>query len=193
MSQLFPSVVEETVFWLVFVGGFASFFIRIGRAERRSRKTAKKTETNRLSNLNTVGALLAFIAVWPGYARIWPLPHWLFYPGITLMVLGMAISQWAVVVLGSFYAGTVRIMADQKVVDTGPYRLIRHTVYAGLILVALGLGLALQSWAAVILVLVGVSTFGPRIFFEEKFLRAELGEQYVEYCRKTKRLIPFIF
>ncbi len=109
------------------------------------------------------------------------------------MVLGMAITQWSIVVLGRFYVGTVKLMTDQKVVDTGPYRLIRHPVYAGLILAALGLGLALQSWAAIILVLAGASFFGPRMYFEERFLRAELGEQYVEYCRKTKRLIPFIF
>ncbi len=193
MTQLFPSVVEEIIFWLVFIGGFGSFLIRVGLADRTNRKTARKSEPNRLANINTVGALLVFIAVWPGYARIWPLPNWLFYPGIALMVLGAAVSQWSIGVLGRFYVGTVTLLTDQKVVDTGPYRLIRHPAYAGLILAGLGLGLALQSWAAIILTSAGDVLLGVRMYFEEKFLRAELGKQYVEYCRKTKRLIPFIF
>ena len=127
------------------------------------------------------------------YAGITPLPDWVFYPGIVLMLVGMSVRQWAIAVLGRFFSLTVRVEADHRVVDRGPYRLVRHPSYTGAILSLLGLTLALQTWAATLLlgIVFGV-IYGYRIHVEEKTLTMELGADYVNYMKRTKRLIPYL-
>jgi protein-S-isoprenylcysteine O-methyltransferase Ste14 len=121
------------------------------------------------------------------------LPDWLFYPGIILMLLGIAIRQWAIAVLGRFFSLNVQVVEDHRVVDKGPYRLIRHPAYTGLLITFIGISLAVQSLGA-LLVLLAVFTvsFGYRIRVEEKTLLSELGENYASYMKRTKRLIPYL-
>lgn len=86
------------------------------------------------------------------------------------------------------------VFEGHKLVDNGPYRLVRHPGYAGSILTMVGIGFAVQSWAAVlILSLVCGIAYGYRIRVEEAALLKELGEDYSKYMSRTKRLIPFIF
>ena len=121
------------------------------------------------------------------------LPVWTYYLGIVLLVLGIAIRQWAIAVLGRFFTLTVKIQKGQKVVEEGPYRLVRHPSYTGLLLSIIGIALGLQSWVALLinLVVFGV-VFGYRIHVEEKALVSGIGEEYVAYSKRTKRLIPFV-
>jgi len=88
----------------------------------------------------------------------------------------------------------VQIKQDHHVVENGPYRLVRHPAYTGSLLTILGVGFALPSWGAalVIAIIFGIS-FGYRIKVEEKALVASLGEAYVLYSRRVKRLIPYLF
>lgn len=137
-----------------------------------------------------VSIILAFTF---GYAGIGPLPDWAFYLGILLMFLGVVVRQWAIVVLGRFFSLIVQVAADHKVIDKGPYRLIRHPSYTGILITFIGLGLAVQSWAA-LLVLLGVYTlsFGYRMRIEEKTLLSQLGNDYASYMKRTKRLVPYL-
>ena len=142
--------------------------------------------------LLTVGGSL-IIALYFGYGEFGPLPDWVFYPGIFLMLLGVAVRQWAIAVLGRFFSLNVQVVEDHRVVDKGPYRLIRHPSYTGLLITFIGISLAVQSLAA-LLVLPAVFTvaFGYRISVEEKTLLTELGDNYASYMKRTKRLIPFL-
>jgi len=128
-----------------------------------------------------------------GYAGIGILPDWIFYLGISLMLLGVPVRQWAIAILGRFFSLTVQIAEDHKVVEKGPYRLVRHPSYTGVLITFIGLGLAVQSWGAllVLLVVFGVS-FGYRMWVEERALLSELGQGYASYMKRTKRLIPFL-
>jgi len=137
-----------------------------------------------------VSIILAFSF---GYAQIGELPDWVFYLGISLMFLGILVRQWAIAVLGRFFSLTVRVAEDHRVVDKGPYRLVRHPSYTGVLITFIGLGLAVQSWGA-LLVLLGVFSlsFGYRMRVEERTLLSTLGEDYAQYMRRTKRRIPFL-
>ena len=96
------------------------------------------------------------------------------------MILGIVIRQWSIAVLGRFFSGTVGTQKGQKVVKRGPYKLVRHPSYMGLLSTLVGIGLALQSWGAVIIiVLVFGCTFGYRIHVEEKLLMSTLGDEYI--------------
>ncbi len=146
------------------------------------------------------GALIIFtvfvsiiLALSLGYAGVGPLPDWVFYPGIFLMLLGVVVRQWAIAVLGRFFSLTVRVAEDHRVVVMGPYRLVRHPSYTGVLITFIGLALAVQSSGAllVLLAVFGVS-YGYRMRVEERVLQSELGQDYAEYMKRTKRLIPFL-
>lgn len=128
-----------------------------------------------------------------GYSGIGMLPDWIFYIGISLMLLGVLVRQYAIASLGRFFSLTVQIAEDHKVVEKGPYRLVRHPSYTGVLITFIGLGLAVQSLGALLLLLIVFGTsFGYRIHVEERTLTSELGQDYVSYMKRTKRLIPFL-
>jgi len=133
------------------------------------------------------------IAFYFGYGGIGALPDWIFYIGIFLMLLGVLVRQYAIAILGRFFSLTVQISEDHKVVENGPYRLIRHPSYTGILITFIGLGLAAQSWGAVLVLLLffGIS-FGYRMHVEERTLLSGLGRDYASYMKRTKRLIPFL-
>ncbi|HKA49718.1 MAG TPA: isoprenylcysteine carboxylmethyltransferase family protein [Candidatus Dormibacteraeota bacterium] len=78
--------------------------------------------------------------------------------------------------------------------NTGPYRLLRHPGYAGVLFGFVGFGLALQSWLSLLVLLLATTTaLAYRARIEERFLVAELGDEYVLYMARTKRLLPYVW
>jgi len=161
---------------------------------RRSGGKVKRKDDGSVLIIRVSMYVSVLIAIFLAIKNIAMLPDWLFYPGIFLIVIGVLVRQWAILVLGRYFTVTVGVQKDQKVVDNGPYRFIRHPSYLGLFLIILGIGLALHSWVGILVLLVlnGLA-FGYRIHVEEKALVAELGDDYIQYMKRTKRIIPFIF
>lgn len=128
------------------------------------------------------GAAIAF-ARWP-----------IFIVGVAAMASGLVIRAWAVVLLGRFFTNDVRVHPGQTVVDTGPYRWVRHPSYSGLILILIGLGLALDNWAALaIAVVVPTAALVRRIQIEERALLDGLGEPYRRFAADRARLVPGVW
>ncbi len=117
-----------------------------------------------------------------------------FVIGLVMMWLGVALRQWAVWTLGRFFTVVVRVAANQTVVETGPYRWVRHPSYTGLLLTLVGLGAALGNWLSV-LALATLPTVGLviRIRVEEREILAGLGEPYRKYAEGRRRLLPGIW
>ena len=114
--------------------------------------------------------------------------------GAGLFATGTALRWWAIVHLGRFFSVDVAIAHDHEVVDTGPYRVVRHPSYTGLLLQCAGLGVVLGT--ALSLLVIIAPTFlvlCHRIRVEERVLRANFGEDYSAYTRRTKRLLPGVF
>jgi protein-S-isoprenylcysteine O-methyltransferase len=110
---------------------------------------------------------------------------------LALLVLGLGIRWWAVITLGRFFTVDVATHADHALVDTGPFRYVRHPSYTGLLLAFLGLGVSFGSWLSVAVLMVPiVFALSYRMHVEEKALRRILGVAYDTYCARTKRLIP---
>jgi protein-S-isoprenylcysteine O-methyltransferase Ste14 len=128
------------------------------------------------------------------HAAALPDARWLFVAGLVLMGAGIAFRQWAVAVLGRFFTVDVRVQPGQTVVERGPYRWLRHPSYTGLIATFVGIGLALDNWAALAVVAV-VPTAGLvfRIHFEERALLDSLGEPYRRFAAGRSRLFPGIW
>ncbi|GHO91289.1 isoprenylcysteine carboxyl methyltransferase [Reticulibacter mediterranei] len=116
-----------------------------------------------------------------------------FWSGITLIYAGLAFRLYAIIVLGRYFTPSVTVAAHQQVVENGPYKLIRHPAYTGLLIMFLGFGLSSTNWLS-LLALMGCALLGLgyRIHVEERVLQEHLGQRYKEYMRHTKRLIPFV-
>ena len=140
-----------------------------------------------------VGLALAFY--FAGADPRLPAPGWLPVAiGLALMLAGMAFRYWSVRTLGRFFTVTVGVTSEQRVVDTGPYRLLRHPSYTGMLVVYIGIGAALDSWISLVAgtaaLAVGIL---ERIGHEERALNEGLGQAYRAYSRRTKRLVPFVW
>ena len=125
--------------------------------------------------------------------RVWETPLEAAWLGFGLAVVGFLFCWWARLHLGSLWSGSITVKEDHRVVDTGPYRLVRHPIYTGLILSALATaaekGTAL-SLCGVVLIAFG---FWLKARIEEGFLRTELGrEAYDAYAARTPMLVPFL-
>jgi protein-S-isoprenylcysteine O-methyltransferase Ste14 len=85
------------------------------------------------------------------------------------------------------------VVQGTGLVTTGPYRLVRHPIYLGLVLLATGEALAFGSWPALMIVLSGiVPTFAWRAYAEEALLSQTFGESYAVYRKQTKMIIPHL-
>ena len=114
--------------------------------------------------------------------------------GIALFAAGLALRWYAIVHLGRFFTVNVSIAADHRLIDTGPYRIVRHPSYTGALMAFLGLGLCIANWASLLSLLVPIClVFLRRIHVEEAVLLQALGDQYRDYMRRTKRLIPALY
>ena len=141
----------------------------------------------------TVGGItLAFVLAGNGAL---PGPSWLpVVVGLAVAWLGMAVRAWSVRTLGEFFTVDVTVAANQRLIDDGPYALVRHPSYTGMLMAILGFGIALDSWGAVAAALfLPLAAVVNRIRHEEAMLRRELGEPYEAYAKRTARLMPGIW
>lgn len=128
------------------------------------------------------------------YTQITRYQEGVFWLGIALMLAGFAFRHYAIHVLGKFFTHTVATRPGQYVVDTGPYRLIRHPSYSGSLLTFVGLGLAMGNWASLVLLLLGACIgYAYRVRIEEQALCADLGQPYRDYMQRTRRFVPHVW
>jgi protein-S-isoprenylcysteine O-methyltransferase Ste14 len=117
-----------------------------------------------------------------------------FFVGLMVLVGGMMFRWYAIRALGRFFTFDVAISEGQTVIETGPYRWIRHPSYAGSRVGYVGVGLTLGNWAALAVpALCMAAAYSYRIPVEERALIAGLGTAYEEYRTRTWRLVPFVY
>ncbi|MFL0198786.1 methyltransferase family protein [Clostridium sp. WILCCON 0269] len=124
----------------------------------------------------------------------WLLPNMVFWIGIIFMLLGVVIRIWAVWTLRKFFSLSVVIKSEQKLINNGLYKYLRHPAYTGSILAVLGIPLSLRSFIATPCVLIILAcVYGYRIFVEEKALLKNFGNEYINYKKTTWRIIPWVW
>ena len=117
-----------------------------------------------------------------------------FWVGLSIMVGGFGLRIWAVVALGASFRTTVETHAEQQVVRSGPYRLVRHPSYSGLLMMCLGCGLAVQNLLSLAFaLLLPLAAILYRIRIEEATLAVSIGTEYRQYQLSTKKLIPLVW
>lgn len=174
--------------WLLWVVSWAAAAFWADRAEKRAGFEAELPYRAVL----VVGTILLFIPA-HGYAgplRLWTPKLAEAWICVALIAAGLAFAWWARLHLGRLWSGTVTAKAEHRVIDTGPYRLVRHPIYTGLLLAILATMAAKGTvWgvAGAILLTAGIVM---KARLEERFLRGELGSAYDDYARRVPMLVP---
>ncbi|MCB9170739.1 MAG: isoprenylcysteine carboxylmethyltransferase family protein [Flavobacteriales bacterium] len=179
------------------------FFYLLGASElalllfKRSGPRRSGADRGSLAAIWGVIGLSLFMAIWIAvqhrYGRMAP-GYRTYVPGVVLFILGIALRWWSIIHLGRWFTVDVTVSADQRIVDDGPYRFIRHPSYTGALVYFLGAGLLLDNWISLLVLMVPITgIFLRRIRIEEAALVDALGQAYVTYMARTKRLVPFVY
>ena len=184
--------------WTVCVVLITLYLMRFDQRLLQSRVQAgPAAEKQRAQQVIHSLASLAFIGIFVaagldrrnGWSHI---PAWLSLLADGIVALGFYFV-FLVFRENTFTSATIEVAEQQKVISTGPYRLVRHPMYAGAGLLVLFSGVALGSWVSVVFAVVLMLVIVLRLLDEEKFLQANL-KGYEEYRRKVRyRLIPYIW
>jgi protein-S-isoprenylcysteine O-methyltransferase Ste14 len=112
--------------------------------------------------------------------------------GLVLFAVGLGCAIWARVHIGRNWGTPMTQKEDPELVTSGPYRLVRHPIYTGVLLAAVGTAVAL-GWLWLIAVALAGIYFGYAATVEERFLAKQFPDTYPAYRRSTKMLLPFIY
>ena len=142
-----------------------------------------------------VAGVLAGVAARHGVpgATISPAGVWA-WVGLALFCGGVGLRVWSFQTLGRYFTFTVQTSRDQPVIRAGPYRVVRHPSYAGMLLALTGIGVLIGNWLSLVC-LVGGALGGLvyRITVEERALLRDVGEDYRRYAETHKRLVPWVW
>jgi len=123
------------------------------------------------------------------FACVHPVPSGV---GVVLCLAGMSVLVWARQSLGRNWSQTVSAKEGHELVTSGPYRVVRHPMYAGGLLACLGSAVACGGTWIVLLFVLG-SLFLWRVAAEDRLMARQFPHEYPAYRRRTKRLVPFVF
>lgn len=143
------------------------------------------------TSLKPPDAVLASPAA-PLFAPLWTLPTAAAWAVVALTVAGFLFAWWARLHLGALWSSSVTRKQDHRIVDSGPYGLVRHPIYTGLLAAAAALAAVDGTAAALIGFALIVTGVVVKARLEERFLRSELGaDAYDAYRVRVPMLVPF--
>ena len=124
--------------------------------------------------------------------RVIPHVDALAWIGAVLCIIGLIFSIWARFTLGRNWSGVVTFKGGHELITRGPYRIVRHPIYTGLIFMLVGTVIVLGHIAAIIALPLVFLSFWIKLRSEEKLMLEKFPDEYGAYQRRVKRLIPFI-
>lgn len=174
--------------------GISEFCLALTR-----RSSERATSRDRGSLALLWSAIL--VSVWLSIGCVWWFPgaavlhrRGFYLIGLVLFLGGIILRWYSIWYLGRYFTVDVAIAKEHRVIDSGPYRFIRHPSYTGALLGFLGFGFCLGNWMSILSVMLPIAgAFLWRIHVEERALTEALGDNYRAYMLRTKRLIPLVY
>jgi protein-S-isoprenylcysteine O-methyltransferase Ste14 len=126
------------------------------------------------------------------YLRLWPaglLPFWL---GAAVTIAGLLFAVWAREHLGGNWSHSVTIKQGHELITTGPYAVVRHPIYTGILTGFLGMAIAISQLRGFIAFVLIFLSFWIKLRIEEQWMRSQFGEVYATYARQTAALVPYL-
>jgi protein-S-isoprenylcysteine O-methyltransferase Ste14 len=183
---LIPSLwLTWLAYWIVAARGVKSV--------RRSESV--RSRASHLVPLVAGGALLAWQHATPGLlaARFVAPGQVPYFTGAAVLAAGLAFASWARHHLGANWSGTVTLKQDHELIRTGPYAIVRHPIYTGLLAAVLGTAIALGEWRGLVALALFAVALLRKMSIEEEFMSESFPEQYAQYRAEVPALIPLIY
>jgi protein-S-isoprenylcysteine O-methyltransferase Ste14 len=180
----------------IFLFGLGVWFVIETRQALNRRSDATNTDRRSLLVLRAcvaAGILLGALALRVMSASF---PYNPIVTGVAVAAVwgGVGLRWWSFRTLGRYFTFTVMTSADQPIITTGPYRVLRHPSYTGLLLIISGIGLSFGNWLGfAALTLPTVIGLVNRINVEEAALSRASGSAYITFAAGRKRIIPFVW
>jgi len=127
------------------------------------------------------------------YLQLWPVGLWPFWLGAAVTVAGLLFAVWAREHLGRNWSRSVTIKQDHELITSGPYAVVRHPIYTGILTGFLGMAIAISQVRGVIAFVLVFLVFWAKFRMEEEWMRSQFGETYATYSHHTAALVPYLF
>jgi protein-S-isoprenylcysteine O-methyltransferase Ste14 len=166
-----------------------------GCRPRAPRQTAHRALQLAATALLFIGFMLLFNRALPGHrVRVTPPAAALGALGAALTLAGVAFAIWARRTLGRNWSGVVMgVREGHELVQSGPYAIVRHPIYTGLLVAMLGTALITGTLPAYLGVAAGLCGILLRVAIEEELMAAEFGDAHAAYRQRTTKLVPFVW
>lgn len=175
--------------WLAWLAVWVALARRVKRTMRREGLVSQLLHLGPLA----VAAALLFSPDFAGSLlarRVVPQSAAMLLAGAVVTALGLGFCVWARLVLADNWSGTVQVKQAHALVRSGPYRLVRHPIYTGLLTAFLGTGLVIDAWRAVLAWVIVWLSFERKRRTEEAFMQETFGAAYCDYARQVPPLLP---
>ena len=180
------------VLWIVFL-----VYWRIKAAKTKTNERLESAASRILRLLTFVVVIVLFsttrIPLHWLYLQLWPAGFWPFWLGAGVMVAGLLFAVWAREHLGGNWSSEVTIKQDHELITTGPYAVVRHPIYTGMLAGLLGTAIALSQVRGFIAFALSFFILWPKLRMEEQWMRSQFGEAYAAYAQRTRALVPYLF
>jgi len=150
---------------------------------------------SRLLHFSIIGCAVTLVAVpqtGPLAWRMLPPGQGSFFTGTALVLAGMGFTVWARIHLGRYWSGALSLKKGHRLIRTGPYALVRHPIYTGIIIAMAGTAVTLGELRGALAVVLFTVAYIRKIVIEERALAREFGREHARYRKQVKALIPFI-
>jgi len=189
---VYNALVALWAIWALYWIG--SFVYEAVKGQRKKRVKVKWMPYDILLWLSLVLALIPGIGQQLGIlsVRFIPVIPILWYVGLVITALGLFFAIWARKHLGSNWNGIPALVKGQKLIRTGPYAIVRHPIYTGLLFGMIGSAITVGQYRGLIAIVLMAIFCWSRIRTEEKIMKDEFGKQYDTYKKEVKAIIPWI-
>jgi len=167
------------------------------RSQDVKRTARREPVVSRLLHLVPLVLALLLVAApsipgWVLCERFLPQAAWPFWIGAALTASGLLFAVWARRHIGANWSGTVTLKQDHELVTTGPYAIVRHPIYTGLLLALAGSAMARGELRGLLAVVIATLALWRKLGLEERWMREQFGARYDAYRHRVAALIPFV-
>ena len=180
------------VVWIAFL-----IYWRIKAANTKSTQRLEPAASGILRLLIILVAIVLLSTTWIPlpwlYRPVWRAGFWPFWLGAAVTVSGLLFAVWAREHLGRNWSSQVSIKQDHELITTGPYAVVRHPIYTGILVGFLGLAIALSEVRGFVVLVLFFLVFWAKLSKEEQWMSSQFGETYAKYVHRTAALVPYVF
>jgi protein-S-isoprenylcysteine O-methyltransferase Ste14 len=175
------------------------FFLLYWHIMAANTKSTQRLEPAASRILRVFIFLIAIVILWTTriplpvlYLKFWPVGLWPFWLGAAVTIAGILFAVWAREQLGRNWSRSVTIKQGHELITTGPYAVVRHPIYTGILTGFLGMANAISEARGFIAFVLIFLALWIKLRIEEQWMRSQFGETYATYSHQTAALVPYL-